>query len=648
MKMELNPSHYYDISLSSIDKSSQSHRESQYQQQKSTMITLRSFSLENESEKILENCNELDNAEDNDDDNKDNRKDYDKGGGVFSGKQENPNKNYQQYYLYQNDIFFKPVKSISQSTTIYNAGFFRNYYETYLKMVSFNSNLTVLSLLNIKKQQQLQSDHQNKSTFHHKNNTRNITHQTLRTRIRSPSPIESSKPTTKSRISSSTTTPSESLQHQLKKPESRSECVDYDENLTIPVIMTSQTISKPNNNYCGTATDHHFHHYYDHYHNQYRFQRSVVPTGLTLWPSVVVLVGVLLCCSVLLLDNFVQGLPQTSYQYGYNHHHHQKQQSSLQQQSSAPSPYLSSTSSTSSSMNHFQPSSTYQNHFHDRYHPFNNINNNNKVQHLQQQSRSASLKLDSKIKSNILLVDNKNKNNYDNNNHHHQQLININSNNSSNNISCPNCRLRLNQTQAEYLKLEAIKQQILSKLNLVSPPRITQDKAKREQALEAIRKAKLANTQRKQFRTNNVGNSHKLRYKNNKSENRKQYHHHHHNNNNNHYHYHYNEQNYNENDQYKRKRHSRRESDKPVHTKLSFSSSPSSSSFTTALLSNSTHFIPSSSSSSTSSLLAHDYDHEHQQRFFDNYHEEFSSSSTDEYYGKTSEIIIFAEPGKRT
>ncbi|KAI2799049.1 hypothetical protein BLOT_014878 [Blomia tropicalis] len=166
------------------------------------------------------------------------------------------------------------------------------------------------------------------------------------------------------------------------------------------------------------------------------------------------------------------------------------------------------------------------------------------------------------------------------------------------NATCLNCKLRLNRTEAEYLKLEAIKQQILSKLNMARPPRITNDQLKREQAIEAIRKAKLNARvmQRmggKRYRTNNING--------------------------------------------KRKRHSRRESDIPIHRRLVHHSSMNQSEYDLV----GTEIFGNYNSNNNNNNEEGEEDEDDGED-----EEEEESFNNDEYYGKTSEIIAFAEPGK--
>lgn len=75
-----------------------------------------------------------------------------------------------------------------------------------------------------------------------------------------------------------------------------------------------------------------------------------------------------------------------------------------------------------------------------------------------------------------------------------QHRISVNSSSRAN-LTCVNCRLKLNRTEAEQLKLDAIKQQILSKLNLANRPNLSVGSGRfhlpRQVALDIIRKAKL-------------------------------------------------------------------------------------------------------------------------------------------------------------
>lgn len=214
----------------------------------------------------------------------------------------------------------------------------------------------------------------------------------------------------------------------------------------------------------------------------------------------------------------------------------------------------------------YPPSQTYQHHsYHDKYHLFSS-------QQVQHKPKSSSLlRLDS--------------------NQQNQQPLNISQTGSNVNTSCPNCGRHFDLQEAKNLKLEAIQQQILSKLNLIEKPKINRDWIKREQALEAIRKAKLNARVRSYSRPAAIGSIGSR--------------------------------------QHKRKRHSRRESDTPQHKRLSFSES---------VRRNNT-FDASAN-----------HDGDQFEDFFGHLKEEDADEeeeeSNDEYYGKTSEIIAFAEPGK--
>lgn len=131
---------------------------------------------------------------------------------------------------------------------------------------------------------------------------------------------------------------------------------------------------------------------------------------------------------------------------------------------------------------------------------------------------------------------------------------------------CPNClSVASNRPLAERLKVEAIKKQILSKLNLPERPNITAS-IPRELVLEALRKAQL-----------DTNNYHSF----------------------------------------------------TPHT-FSFSSA---------------HSPQPDLSQSTSHQNFHST---HQTPYQESDTSNFISSSSDDYYGKTSEIIAFAEPGKRS
>ncbi|KAH9391066.1 hypothetical protein TYRP_006658 [Tyrophagus putrescentiae] len=185
------------------------------------------------------------------------------------------------------------------------------------------------------------------------------------------------------------------------------------------------------------------------------------------------------------------------------------------------------------------------------------------------------------------------------------------------NGSCPTCGRRFDLQQAKDLKLEAIQQQILSKLNLMEKPKVNQNWLKREQALEAIRKAKLNSKIRGRSRSaaiSNTGGGGGGGGINSAATNRK--------------------------------RHSRRESDTPVHRRLNFIESQHSSNYNRssivlygngALEDGTTTTTASAHGNNFDSLFGQDEDEEEEG-------EEEMESSTDEYYGKTSEIIAFAEP----
>ena len=302
----------------------------------------------------------------------------------------------------------------------------------------------------------------------------------------------------------------------------------------------------------------------------------------------------------LCLFGIVLGLPQTSptsYQYQQHqiqHHHHQPKEYHRRQQNVA---LTSSSSSSSSSSTHSSSpyptshgsinsqsssSSSYQPHYHHPLHPFKQ--NNNQVQHQQYQKYHHLNRTTHSSQSQL-----------DSNHSFHQPTNSI---GTTTNATCLNCKLRLNRTEAEYLKLEAIKQQILSKLNMARPPRITNDQLKREQAIEAIRKAKLNARvmQRmggKRYRTNNING--------------------------------------------KRKRHSRRESDIPIHRRLVHHSSMNQSEYDLV----GTEIFGNYNSNNNNNNEEGEEDEDDGED-----EEEEESFNNDEYYGKTSEIIAFAEPGK--
>lgn len=289
---------------------------------------------------------------------------------------------------------------------------------------------------------------------------------------------------------------------------------------------------------------------------------------------------------VTLLSSTVLGMPQTSamasaYHLKAQQRHHQQHQSTPK----VSSPYYSASSSSSLSsvqQSQHQNGNAYQAHgFHNKYLPFSNSYPSSSVQH-QAPVKSSSLKQDS------------------NNHHHHQSassppVINDASALSTvvvSNASCPNCGRRFDLQEAKSLKLEAIQQQILSKLNLMEKPKVNQNWLKREQALEAIRKAKLNSKVRGRSRSAAISSM-------------------------------------GDGSATNRKRHSRRESDTPVHRRLSFSNS--------SLDTGEERTTSTESSLNYDSLFGGQADEDE---------EEEVESSTDEYYGKTSEIIAFAEPGK--
>lgn len=215
----------------------------------------------------------------------------------------------------------------------------------------------------------------------------------------------------------------------------------------------------------------------------------------------------------------------------------------------------------------YPPSQTYQHHsYHDKYHLFSS-------QQVQPKPKSSSLfRLDS--------------------NQQNQQPLNISQTGNNVNTSCPNCGRHFDLQEAKNLKLEAIQQQILSKLNLIEKPKINRDWLNREQALEAIRKAKLNAKVRSYSRPAAIGSNGSRRHK--------------------------------------RKRHSRRESDTPQHRRLSFSESVrKNNTFDASVNPDGDQF-----EDFFGHLKEEDADEEEEE-------------SNDEYYGKTSEIIAFAEPGKK-
>lgn len=153
------------------------------------------------------------------------------------------------------------------------------------------------------------------------------------------------------------------------------------------------------------------------------------------------------------------------------------------------------------------------------------------------------------------------------------------------NSSCINCRLKLNRTQAEHLKLNAIKQQILSKLNLKHRPNITGNQFAMDEAIEIIRKAKLdylGQSSPKQYRFNNEQKT-------------------------------------------KKRRHQRRESDDSL--KL-------------------IHWKTLSSANGQTLFNNNEPLNDEHNYYYDDNDDNDDNNVSDEYFGKTSEIIIFAKPGR--
>ncbi len=352
----------------------------------------------------------------------------------------------------------------------------------------------------------------------------------------------------------------------------------------------------------------------------------------TVYRSTATLVLLFLAVSALLpLTSLVQGMPQTSavassyhlkggpqsarHNHNQHHHHH-----SHQSTPSSSSPYSLSSSSASSSLSLSsavqsppppqQQGNSYQAHGpHNMYHPFGSSSSisspSSSVQHHQPLP----------VKSSSLVQQDSNNNHY-----HHSSSSALADPPTIVNGSCPTCGRRFDLQQAKDLKLEAIQQQILSKLNLMEKPKVNQNWLKREQALEAIRKAKLNSKIRGRSRSaaiSNTGGGGGGGGINSAATNRK--------------------------------RHSRRESDTPVHRRLNFIESQHSSNYNRssivlygngALEDGTTTTTASAHGNNFDSLFGQDEDEEEYEG------EEEMESSTDEYYGKTSEIIAFAEPGK--